>query len=109
MRLFVASYAGTVITLELSYDAPRGYSLGVVASTKACFPKPSWITLDPVRNVLYCNEPGVNGAVKARQGTLHAFSIELDGSLVLRGSTSTPIGAAYSAVYGENQALGVAY
>ena len=109
MRLFVASYAGTVTTLELSSSAQRGFSFEVIASTRACCPKPSWITLDPERNVLYCTEPGVNGAVKAANGTLHTFYIQPDGSLVPRGSTSTPVGAAYSALYSNNQALGVAY
>jgi 6-phosphogluconolactonase (cycloisomerase 2 family) len=105
MRLFVASYVGTITTLDFALDVSRGYSLDVVASTTACSPNPSWISLDPDRNVLYCTEPGVAGP----NGTLVSLSIQPDGGLSFLDSVQTPIGAAYSGLYDDNQALGVAY
>ena len=105
MHLFVASYNGTISTLELIQDASNNYSLGIIASTTICGPNPSWITLDLARDVLYCTEPGM----KTGAGTLYSFSVQPDGSLILLDSLATPIGAAHFALHSHNQALAVAY
>ena len=105
MHLFVASYNGTISTLEFSRDASNNYSLCIVTSTTICGPNPSWITLDRTRGVLYCSEPGM----KTGAGTLYSLSVQPDGSLVILDSLPTPIGAAHSALYSDNQALAVAY
>ena len=107
MRLFVASYEGSITTLEFAQTASQGYSLDIIAQTTACCPIPSWITLDPARDILYATEAGVRS--ESSTGTLHTLSIQPDGSLLPLDSIPTPIGAAYAALYGDNQALAIAF
>lgn len=41
-------------------------------------------------------------------GTLNSLAIEDNGTLALVNAVSTPIGAAYAGIYGEDDAIGVA-
>ena len=104
IKLFAASYLGVITTLELSHSPSEGYSLESIASSKACTPAPSWLTLDSLRNTLYCT-----GVTATSTGLLHSLSIQENGTLVAIDETPTPNQAAYSAIYGRDQALGVAY
>ena len=105
-RLFVASYAGTISTLNFSANSSSstGYTLDLIAQTDAVGPNPSWLTLDQKRNILYCTEPGL----MSTHGTLNSLAIEDNGTLALVNAVSTPIGAAYAGIYGEDDAIGVA-
>jgi hypothetical protein len=104
-RLFVASYSGTITTLEFLGSNSSGYSLGIVEQTKAVSPNPSSLTLDKSRKILYATEPGVNGP----NGTLNSLAISSNGSLSLADSMATPQGAANARLYGKGQAIGAAY
>ena len=105
MRLFAASYAGTIATLEFCGIASQSHSLELVSSSDVCGPTPSWITLDSKRKTLYCTEAGVNTGV----GTLYSLAIQPDSSLLPIGKISTPIGAAHSAIFDDGRAIAVAY
>ena len=107
MRLFVASYEGSITTLEFAQTASQGYSLDIIAQTTACRPVPSWITLDPARDIIYATEAGVSS--ERVTGTLHTLFIQRDGTLLPLDSIRTPVGAAYAALYGDNQALAIAF
>jgi 6-phosphogluconolactonase (cycloisomerase 2 family) len=106
-KIFVASYSGTISTLEFSSknNSSTGYSLDLIAQSKEVGPTPSWLTLDRKRNFLYCTEPGVSSA----HGTLNSLAIGDNGTLTLDNSISTPTGAAYAGTYGRDDAIGVAF
>lgn len=106
-KLFAASYSGAVTTLQLTSSASSGnstYNLEAIASSKACTPAPSWLTLDKTHDVLYCS-----GVTANSTGILHSLSIEANGSLNELDEIPTAGGAAASATYGDDKALGVAY
>lgn len=104
-QLFLSSYNGTVTTLAFTPGASRDDALKVIASTSACTPNPSWITLDTDRRLLYCTAN--NGDTFT--GALHSFSIEDDGSLKERSKVPAPFGAAYHTLYGGGNYLAAAF
>ncbi|KAH8890614.1 putative isomerase YbhE [Thozetella sp. PMI_491] len=104
-QLFLISYQGTITTLRHSSGASPVDSLAEVASTRACEPHPSWISLDRARGTLYCTEAGM----ATGKGALKAFSIAPDGTLVESSSVSTPHGAAHHITLNNGQAVAVAY
>ncbi len=102
-QLFIASYAGTISTLQLVPEL-KTYKLEERAITKTCSPTPSWITLDAQRRILYATEGGKSG-----KGTLIAYRIQQDGSLVESSSVPVPVGAAYHVLYDDNNAIGIPF
>ncbi len=104
-QLFLISYEGTITTLGFSREAPRQDALCVLASTRACEPNPSWISLDTGRRILYCTEAGM----ETGKGALKAFRIEPDGTITETSSIVTPHGAAHHISYNSGNALAVAY
>lgn len=60
--------------------------------------------LDKERDVIYCS-----GVTADSTGILHSLSIEANGSLSALDEIPTAGGAAASAIYGDDDALGVAY
>jgi 6-phosphogluconolactonase (cycloisomerase 2 family) len=107
-RLFVASYAGTITTINVSKDHSSGYSLQETTSTLACAlpgSPPSWIVLDKKGETLYCTNPGQD----LPNGKLFSLDVEKNGSLTPLNSIDTPLSAAYAAIYNNNNALAVAY
>lgn len=104
-QLFLSSYNGTIYTLGFDQEAPPLDALKVIASTKDCSPHPSWITLDAKRRLIY----GTANNKDLGNGELKAFSIQPDGSLKLKGSITTPIGAAYHSLDSTASTLAVAF
>jgi len=104
-QLFLISYQGTITTLRFTSGAPLKDALSEVASTRACEPNPSWISLDASRRTLYCTE----GGMVTGTGALKAFRVETDGTLTETSSVPTPRGAAYHIPYGNDNAIAVAY
>lgn len=104
-QLFLISYRGTISTLALSEQPAAGDSLREIATTRACEPNPSWISLDASRRVLYCTE----GGMVTGTGALKAFRIEPDGTLTEASSVKTPKGAAHHVLYNNGNTLFAAY
>jgi 6-phosphogluconolactonase (cycloisomerase 2 family) len=104
-QLFLISYRGTITTLGFFHDASAKDALRELASTRACEPNPSWISLDAGRRILYCTE----GGMASGKGALKAFRIESDGSLTETSSVETPCGAAHHILYNHGNAMVVAY
>lgn len=106
--LYVASYSGTVTTLNLTL--PIGDEIAVleaVSSTDGCAGSPSWLTLDYANSVLYCTDEGLTSG---EEGSLSAFSTNEDGSLELLDKVSTVLGPVSAVVYGhDSRGLAVAH
>lgn len=110
-RLFIASYAGTISTLELT-DNSKGYSLSKTSESRLCNladgkSPPSWITLDANKNILYCLNPGESSEL--RSGMLFSLKIHENGTLSMLDSIAVPKSAAHAAIFDEGDSLGVAY
>ena len=94
--LYVASYSGTVTTLNLTI--PSGSpSLRSVASSPGCGSDPSWLTLDKATSTLYC----LNEGRSSPNGSLASFGTNLSGSLTLKSSVTTPDGPVSAVIYGK--------
>jgi hypothetical protein len=105
-HLFVASYNGIVSTLDLSQSLDTtSYTLNVIAASSGCAGNSSWLTLDKPRGLLYCLDRGLTSA----NGSLNVLEIQENGVLVPVDRIPTPVGAASSVLYADNQALAVAY
>jgi len=96
--LYVASYAGTVTTLNLTGTTPGHASLELVGSSTGCAPNPSWLTLDKATSTLYCLNEGLN----TPNGSLAELGTSPSGELSLRSTVTTPSGPVSGVIYGSN-------
>ncbi|KAA8644197.1 hypothetical protein EYZ11_004684 [Aspergillus tanneri] len=97
-HLYATHYSGSVYTLSLD-----GHSLSIASSVDGCGPMPSWLTLDPESNLVYCSDESGDAS---SNGSLHSLAIGEDGSLSEVAKTgAAPGGGVYSVVYsGDNGA-----
>uniref|UniRef100_A0A8H7K7J0 6-phosphogluconolactonase n=1 Tax=Bionectria ochroleuca TaxID=29856 RepID=A0A8H7K7J0_BIOOC len=93
-RLYVASYAGTVSTVELN----NAGQLEVTATATECALTPSWLTLDQRKKLLYCTDRDLTSG----NGTLNTFKTSSDGRLVHLSRVPTIPGTVSSVTYGKN-------
>lgn len=91
-RLYVASYAGTVSTVQLNAGG-----LEVTHIATECAPTPSWLTLDQHKKLLYCADRGLAPG----NGTLNTFKASHDGKLVHLSRVPTIPGTVSSVAYGK--------
>lgn len=91
-RLYVASYAGTVSTVQL-----KAGGLEVTHIATECAPTPSWLTLDQQKKLLYCADRGLTPG----NGTLNTFKASHDGKLVHLSRVPTIPGTVSSVTYGK--------
>lgn len=104
-QLFLISYQGTITTLGL-FEGPSPHdSLRELATTRACEPNPSWLSLDTERRLLYCTEAGMVSGT----GSLKVFDIQPDGRLAKTSEVQTPKGAAHHIVYNNGNTLVAAF
>lgn len=102
-NLFVSSYAGTVSTLSLSESGGK-YNLTKTATTEACGPNPSWLTIDANRGLLFC----LNEGLTSPNGSLSSFTINDDGTLDHVQNTTTISGPVSGAIYGSRNKRAIA-
>ncbi|OGM45639.1 hypothetical protein ABOM_006222 [Aspergillus bombycis] len=93
-KLYTASYAGAVTTLELG-RSDSGYELTTISSTTDCGPNPSWLMLNADKSLLFCLDEGLNGP----NGTLTSFEVDSDGSLSKIHQSETVLGPVQSHLY----------
>lgn len=98
--LYVASYVGTVTTLNLSATTSGQRSLDFVAVSPGCGPNPSWLTLDKAKSTLYC----LNEGLDSPNGSLASFRISAAGVLTPLSNITTPSGPVSGVIYGTNGA-----
>ena len=104
-QLFLISYQGTITTLRLSEGPSPEDSLREVATSRACEPNPSWLSLDASRRVLYCTE----GGMVSGMGSLKAFNILPDGTIAETSEVQTPKGAAHHILYNSEKTMVAAF
>ncbi|KAB8276602.1 Lactonase, 7-bladed beta-propeller-domain-containing protein [Aspergillus minisclerotigenes] len=93
-KLYAASYAGAVTTLELG-RSDAGYELKTISDTTDCGPSPSWLMLNDDKSLLFCLDEGLNGP----NGTLTSFEVGSDGSLSKVHQLQTVLGPVQSHLY----------
>ncbi|KAB8238706.1 Lactonase, 7-bladed beta-propeller-domain-containing protein [Aspergillus alliaceus] len=105
-RLYTASYAGTIATLELG-KSHAGYELTKISSTTEGGPNPSWLMLDADNGLLFCLDEGLKGP----NGTLTSFEINSDGSLSKIHHVETVLGPVQSHFYsaGDRKYFAIAH
>ncbi|KAI1431888.1 putative isomerase YbhE [Xylaria sp. CBS 124048] len=96
-RLYAASYAGTVTTLDLNL----GGGLRTIASTNACGVRPSWLAVDHAEPYVYC----LDEAWDQPSGTVKSFHAEEDGSLSLIDGVELIAGPVSIAEFGAGLAI----
>ncbi|KAI9151366.1 YkgB protein [Paramyrothecium foliicola] len=98
-RLYVASYAGTVSTVELKSAGPNKASvLEVTYTANECAKTPSWLTLDQRKNLLYCTDRDLTSG----NGTLNVFETSRKGKLTHLSRVPSIAGTVSSVAYGKN-------
>ncbi|KAB5532665.1 Lactonase, 7-bladed beta-propeller-domain-containing protein [Coniochaeta sp. 2T2.1] len=97
--LYVASYSGTVTTLNLTATTSGSPSLQSVASSPGCGPNPSWLTLDKATSTLYCLNEGLNSP----NGSLASLGTSTNGVLTLKSNVTTPLGPVSAVIYGKGR------
>ena len=113
-RLLVASYAGSITTIDVCNQRSNGYTLKKIAESRACaipgpqldFP-PSWINLDASGETMYCANPGEG--LPSRVGTLFSLEVHHDGSLLPLANITIPTSAAHAAIYAGGSSLAIAF
>ncbi|KAJ5593796.1 uncharacterized protein N7459_000004 [Penicillium hispanicum] len=90
-RLYAASYAGLVTSLDFSNST----QLSILSQTTECGSSPSWLMLDSLNGVLYCLDEGID----APNGTITTLKTQPDGSLTKLARLKTPAGPVMSAMY----------
>lgn len=105
-KLYAASYAGAVTTLELG-RSDAGYELKTISDTTDCGPNPSWLMLNDNKSLLFCLDEGLNGP----NGTLTSFEVGSDGSLSKVHQLQTVLGPVQSHLYtaGDHTFFAVAH
>jgi 6-phosphogluconolactonase (cycloisomerase 2 family) len=93
-RLFAASYAGLVTTLDLD-ESQAGYRLTPISDTNACGASPSWLMPDADNGLLYC----LNEAIDGSNATLTSFKVNTNGSLTEIYQLETVTGPVHSRFY----------
>ncbi|KAJ6118992.1 hypothetical protein N7471_013612 [Penicillium samsonianum] len=97
-RLYAASYAGLVTSLDLS----KSNELSTLSQTTECGSNPSWLMLDSPNGVLYCLDEAIN----APNGTITTLKTHQDGTLTKLAQLKTPAGPVMSAMYSAPGVLG---
>jgi hypothetical protein len=99
--LYVASYAGTVTTLNLTLPSGNfsSASLEAISTSTGCATSPSWLTLDFPRSVLFCMDEGLTTPL----GSLTSFQTNVDGSLVQLDQLSVISGPVSGVIYGDGR------
>ena len=95
--LYVTSYGGTVSTFNLTSPAANSTDLKWLASTEACNPAPSWLTLDRANSTIYCLGEGS----QKEGGSITSFRTANNGSLVPLARVKTIDGPVSAVIYGE--------
>ncbi|CAG8225640.1 unnamed protein product [Penicillium nalgiovense] len=90
-RLYAASYAGFVTSLDLS----KSNELSTLSHTTDCGSSPSWLMLDSPNSILYC----LDEAIDASNGTITTLRTHPDGTLTKLAQLKTPAGPVMSAMY----------
>lgn len=103
--LYVASYSGTVTTLNMTSagQASHGATVPVlksVATTQGCAGSPSWLTLDHPKAVLYCIDEGLT---TEPHGSLSSYRTNEDGSLSQLDKVQTVAGPVSGVFYGKDR------
>lgn len=100
-NLFVSSYAGTITTLSLAAQNTTSrshtYALTSIYSNTGCSPSPSWLTLDPTSQILYCLDEGLT----TPNGSLSSYSIAPSGNLTQIEKQATISGPVSGVIYGN--------
>jgi 6-phosphogluconolactonase (cycloisomerase 2 family) len=99
--LYVASYAGTITTLDMSATMPSGGNvpaMKAIATNQGCTTSPSWLTLDHDKAVLYCVDEGLS----TPGGSLSSYRTNCDGSLTQLDKITTTGGPVSAVIYGSN-------
>lgn len=99
-RLYAASYAGTVTTLNLTLSSGlnSSASLEAISTSTGCSSSPAWLTLDASNSILYCLDEGLSTPL----GSLTSFQTSEDGTLVQLDQISVISGPVSSVIYGED-------
>lgn len=99
-RLYVASYAGTISTVELKSGGRNKPSvLEVTYTATECAKTPSWLTLDQQKKLVYCTDRDLT----TPNGTLNVFQTSRDGKLLHLSRVPTIPGTVSSVAYGRNK------
>ncbi|KAF2168653.1 hypothetical protein M409DRAFT_21396 [Zasmidium cellare ATCC 36951] len=98
-RLFVSTYQGRIATL--TFD-PEAAHLEEIASTEDSGDRPTWLSLDHKRRILYTTDGGSRGSLKS-------FAIQNDGSLHLLDSIGIPKGPASQTLLHDGQRMTVPF
>lgn len=103
-RLYVSSYGGNVTTLDFKHRNDSCI-LRPVVTTNGCSPSPSWLELDHKTKTLYCVDEGN----PTRNATVSSFLTTGNGTLVLQGKATTPIGGVSSVIFGNGTMMALAH
>jgi 6-phosphogluconolactonase (cycloisomerase 2 family) len=97
-RLYAASYAGLVTSLDLS----KSNELSTLSQTTDCGSNPSWLMLDSPNGILYCLDESIN----TPNGTITTLKTHQDGTLTKLAQLKVPAGPVMSAMYSAPGVLG---
>ncbi|KAB8254497.1 Lactonase, 7-bladed beta-propeller-domain-containing protein [Aspergillus pseudonomiae] len=93
-RLYAASYAGKVTSLNLA-GSGESHQLTTLSETTDCGTSPSWLMLDRENDFLYCLDEGIDRP----NSTLSSFKLNADGSFRKVKKLQTLMGPVASAFY----------
>ena len=104
--IYVASYAGTITTFNLTVPSSGAASLDAIATSTGCSGNSSWLTFDAPNNVLYCVNEGFTGP----SGTLSSYKTGPNGTLTQIVKVQTDDGPVSAIIYGDRgQGIAVAH
>ncbi|KAK5998606.1 putative 6-phosphogluconolactonase -like protein [Cladobotryum mycophilum] len=98
--IYVASYSGTVSTLNYTQSTTKSAQLlNPISVSKQCSDNPSWLTLDFPNAVVYCINEGLN----TPNGGLTSLKTNSDGSLSKLSQVSTANGPVSGVIFGKKR------
>lgn len=98
-KLFVSSYAGSVVTLDLK-GGNGSYSLQPIQNSPACAPNATWLELDTIHDILYCIEENIVSS----NGSLHSFKFDrASGILTHLSNLTIPQAPVHATIYTNPQ------
>lgn len=104
-NLYVSSYGGNITSLQLSHTRDGGYSLKELSFNEGSEPSPSWLTLTPENDVLYCLDEGLT----TPNGSIASYKISDTGKMTLMDRHSVLSGPVSSVPYNNGRALVAAH
>lgn len=104
-QLFLYSYVGIISSLRFDASAAKSENLQDVGRTMEDYPRPSWLSIDSRRRVLYAT----SNDSQAKTGTLIAFSIEPSGQLTKIAEVSGYLGGAHHIVFDDGRMIACAF